>query len=254
VIYVYAILAGPLEADLRGINGARVRWVTDEPLAAAVSDVPADEFDEEPLNVNVRNMAWLGPRAIAHQDVNARLFELSDALVPLAFGTVFRDENGVRQLLSNQSSGLLSRLEEVRGCSEWVVTLHLLRELNPDDLAAASPLVRNLRSEIAASAPGRAHLMRQRLHTLEREEAKRLQSDAASSVVDALRRVAVDVYREPLPSDMADKPLARASVLVRRDAEPEFTSEVERLQRRWPEPTYRVLLTGPWPPYRFGGL
>lgn len=256
MIYVYAILAAPLEADIHGIDGAPVRWVTQNDLTATISDVPAEDFDEEPLNANVRDMAWLGPRAVAHQAVNARLFELSDALVPLAFGTVFRDEDGVRQLLTNQSAGLLSRLEKVRGCSEWVVTLHLLREPDPEDVAAASPLIQNLRSKIASSAPGRAHLMRQQLQTLERDESKRVQGEAASSVIHALRRVAADVYREPLPTDIpvGERPLVRASVLVRRDAEPEFMSEVNRLQKRWPEPTFRLLLTGPWPPYRFGGM
>ena len=33
-----------------------------------------------------------------------------------------------------------------------------------------------------------------------------------------------------------------------------FMDEVDRLRQRWPEPTYRLLLTGPWPPYRFAGL
>ena len=255
MIYVYAILPGPVEAQLQGIDGAPIHWVISDALAAAVSNVPAEDFDEEPLNANVRDMSWLGPRAIAHQDANARLFELSSAVVPLAFGTVFRDERGVRQLLTEQSAGLNARLEKVRGCAEWVVSLHLLREPGPEEVAAASPLVQNLRSEIAVSSPGRAHLMRQRLQLLERDEARRIQSEAATQVVDMLRRVAVDVFREPLPADsMTDKPLLRASVLVRRVAEGEFIDQIEQLQARWPEPTYRLALTGPWPPYRFGGL
>jgi hypothetical protein len=46
----------------------------------------------------------------------------------------------------------------------------------------------------------------------------------------------------------------RVSVLVRRQDESQFVDEVERLRARWPEPTYRWLLTGPWAPYRFGGI
>ena len=74
---------------IAGIDGAHVRWVVTEELAAAVSNVPADDFEEEPLNARVRDMAWLGPRAVAHQAVNAQLFEAADACLPLAFGTVF---------------------------------------------------------------------------------------------------------------------------------------------------------------------
>ena len=73
-------------------------------------------------------------------------------------------------------------------------------------------------------------------------------------MLSSLRQVAVAAYPEPLPTDTVERPLLRASLLVRREAEPRFLDEVERLRARWPEPVYRLLLTGPWPPYRFGGL
>ena len=92
------------------------------------------------------------------------------------------------------------------------------------------------------------------LAVLERAESRRVQAEAATQLFDTLRTTSVDVFREPLPTDAVERPLLRASVLVRRDAETEFVDEVARLRGRWPEPTYRVLLTGPWPPYRFAGL
>jgi hypothetical protein len=254
LVYVYAVLPQPIDAEIEGIGGARVRWVVHDGLAAAVSDVAAEDFEEEPLNANVRDMAWLGPRAVAHQDVNARLFEKSDALVPLAFGTVFRDESRVQQLLTDRSAVFTSRLQKVRGCGEWVAALHLLREPDREDVAAASPLVQKLRSDIASSSPGRAHLLRQQLARAERDESRRVQAEAATHLLARLRSVAVDVYPEPLPTDAVEKPLLRASVLVRRDTESEFIDQIDALRRRWPEPTYRLLLTGPWPPYRFAGL
>jgi hypothetical protein len=89
---------------------------------------------------------------------------------------------------------------------------------------------------------------------LERDEARRLRGQAADETLASLSAVAADVYREPLPVDTVAQPLLRVSVLVRRDDEAQFIAEVERLQARWPEPTYRCLVTGPWAPYRFGGI
>jgi hypothetical protein len=216
--------------------------------------VPEQDFAEEPLNANVRDMNWLGPHAIAHQDVNARLHDASDAIIPLAFGTVFRDEARVQQLLDTQKEAFVARLDRVRGCAEWVVALHLLHEPDAETVASGSPAVKALRDDIQASPPGRAHLLRRQLATLERDEARRLQFEAAALVLDELRSVARDVYPEPLPSDSVERPLLRASVLVPREEESRFLDQVDRLRDRWPEPTYRMLLTGPWPPYRFGGL
>jgi hypothetical protein len=254
LVYLYAVLPRSVDASEKGIDGAPVRWIRHDGLAAAVSDVSGEDFEEAPLNEHVRDMSWLGPRAIAHQDVNAWLFEASEAIVPLAFGTVFRDDERVLQLLIEQSSALADQLARVRGCAEWVVALHLLREPDPREVAAASPALQALRTEIETSGPGRAHLLKQRLTTLERDESRRLQSEAATRLLDALRTCSVAVFQEPLPTDSVERPLLRASVLVRRDAEIAFVEEVERLHRQWPEPTYRLLLTGPWPPYRFAGL
>jgi hypothetical protein len=253
-VYLYAVLSRPLASHIEGLGGAPLRWIEHSDLAAAVSDVPGDDFEEEQLNTNIRNMSWLGPRAIAHQDVNSCLFEETDATLPLAFGTVFRDDERVRKLLADQRTGLLAQLERVRGCAEWVVALHLMREPKREDVAAASPMVQSLRAEIASSTPGRAHLLRRQLASLERDESRRLQAAAATRMLQLLRAVAVDVFQEPLPTDSVERPLLRASVLIHREAEVDFMNEVDRMRERWPEPTYRLLLTGPWPPYRFGGL
>jgi hypothetical protein len=239
---------------ITGIDARPVRWVVGNGMAAAVSDVPGEDFEEEPLNARVQDLGWLGPRAVAHQEVNSRLFEASDASLPLSFGTVFRDDERVRQLLADQSAQLTAHLEKVRGCAEWVVALHLRREPRLEDLLAASPLLRSLRAQLAASSPARAHLLRRQMVTLTRDESRRIQAQAVRGVLDALDRVAQDVYKEPLPSDKVERPLLRASVLVRRDAEARFMDEMDRLRNRWTEPTYRLLLTGPWPAYRFGGL
>ena len=121
LIYVYAVLPEPVAGDLSGIDARPVRWIAEGGLAAAVSEVPSEEFDEQPLNEHVRDMGWLGPRAVAHQEVNYRLHADGEASVPLSFGTVFRDDERVRQLLRDEAPVLAERLGAVRGCAEWVV-------------------------------------------------------------------------------------------------------------------------------------
>jgi hypothetical protein len=254
LVYVYAVLAEPWAGELTGINGQPVRWIIEGGLTAAVSDVPIEEFGEEPLNESVRDMTWLEPRAVEHQNVNYRLHEAVDAIIPLAFGTVFRDDERVRQMLRDRAAPLAERLEVVRGCGEWVVALELLAEPAPEVVAQASPAIQALRADIESSPPGRAHLLRRRMAELERDEARRMRGLAADETLASLSAVAADIYREPLPVDTVAQPLLRVSVLVRRQDEAQFIAEVERLQTRWPEPTYRWLVTGPWAPYRFGGI
>jgi hypothetical protein len=254
LVYVYAVLPESVAGAITGIDERPVRWIAEGGFAAAVSDVPSEDFDEEPLNERVREMGWLGPRAVAHQEVNSRVHADSEASVPLTFGTVFRDDDRVRQLLRDQAPVFAERLGAVRGCAEWVVALFRLREPDADFLTRSSPAIQTLLGEIESSTPGRGHLLRRRLAGLQRDEARRLLGEAAEEVLSSLRQVTEAVYPEPLPQDSVEQPLVRASVLVRRAAEAQFLDEIDRVQRQWPEPVYRLQLTGPWPPYRFGGL
>jgi hypothetical protein len=149
---------------------------------------------------------------------------------------------------------LSQRLEVVRDSAEWVIALHLLREPDRVAVAQASPTLQALQTELASSNPGRAHLLRRRIAEVERDEARRMVDEAATDVLAHLNDVAANIYREALPADTVERPLLRASILVHRQDESRFLDAVEGLRTRWAEPTYSLLLTGPWPPYRFGGI
>jgi hypothetical protein len=255
LVYLYAVLlAPPPDEAIEGIDGRRVRWISEGQLTAAVSDVPAAEFDEAPLNAGIKDMAWLASRAIAHQEVNHRLHEVSVAIVPLAFGSVFRDDPRVRKLLQEQAGSFVQRLETVRGRSEWVVALHRVQEPEAEAFDEVSSAVRELRAEVANASPGRAHLLKRRLAEVERQELRRLDADVVADVLGQLNEGADDVFREVIPTDAVERPLLRASVLISGATEVTFVELIETLQERWRRHGYQLLLTGPWPPYRFAGL
>lgn len=247
LVYVYAIAPSQPERAVRGIGGERVRWIREGQLLAAASDVPDEEFNEEALNAGLTDMQWLAPLALAHQEVNQQLYEASDALIPLAFGTIFRDDARVSEMLSQNAASLRERLKRVAGCSEWVVTVHATAA--PD--TASSEDVQRMQQQIAAASPGRAHLLRKQLTELERQVARELEAGAVASITEELRGVARELFVEPVPTvDTIERPLQRASVLVMRSDEDRFVKLVKGLQSEW----LSVALTGPWPPYRFGGL
>src|SRR5215467_9941997 len=200
LVYVYGIAEAPVAGRLSGIDRGSVRWIATTNLAAAVSDVPAAEFDEAPLNANVQDMGWLGPRAVAHDAVNGLLWERADSVVPLAFGTVFRDDSGVRTLLEANHTSFYARLERVRGRGEWVVALYRRAPLDQAQLGVQSDAVQALQAEIAAASAGRAHLLRRRLSELEATERKRLDADAADAFLAEAGSLADGLFVEPIPT------------------------------------------------------
>jgi hypothetical protein len=252
--YLYAVANARADsaiasADLRGIEGSRVQSIVEGGLLGATSVVPAADYEEGPLNERMQNLEWLAPRAASHQDVNGRLLELTDAVVPLAFGAIYRGADGVRDLLRSRAEDFADRLRAVEGRAEWIVSIE--REgLN----ALPGTAVRALDAEIAAAPPGRAFLLGKRRDEVVREERRMRDAAIAEESWAAIEAIAERVYREQLIDDPTAAAVARFSVLAPRDREVELGDLVRRLGATGTLQGYRVRLSGPWPAYRFGGL
>ncbi len=270
--YLYAIAdarAAPLvgASELRGIEGAPVEPLMEGPLLAATSVVPASHYEEGPLNEHLLDLDWLAPRAAAHQEVNSKLLEITGAVLPLAFGAIYRGPDGVRSLLRSRAGELRDRLRSVEGRAEWIVSVERdqdlggatrpLRVRGPLPLRPPAPdseALRQLDAEIVSAPPGRAFLLGKRRDEVLREERRARDAAIAEETAAAVEAIGERVYREPLIDDPAISAVARFSVLAGRGREAELGDAVRRLGATGISRGYRVRLSGPWPAYRFGGL
>jgi len=252
--YVYGIApaGGALAIDsaqLEGIEGGRVRSITEGELLAALSDVDSDVYDSAPLNEHIRDLDWLTPRAAAHQAVNGRLLELLGTVLPLSFGAIYRDDDRVRQMLGDDATERASRLRDLEGRAEWVLTL-------TRDAAAPADEdeIRTLDAQIATSAPGRAFLLEKRRSSTIARTLERHDAEAADEAMAAMDEVAEKSYREAVASAGTDVVVLRASILVPRAREKAVAGAIERAESVLAERGYRLRASGPWPAYRFGGM
>jgi hypothetical protein len=252
--YLYAVAsanaeAGVAAANLRGIDGGRVETIVEGRLLGATSAVPASDYEEAPLNERLQDLEWLAPRAAAHQEVNGKLLEIADAVIPLAFGAIYRDDEGVRELLRTRADDFADRLRAVEGRAEWIVSIE-----RDGSAAPTGGAVGALDAEIAAAPPGRAFLLGKRRDEVIREERRTRDAALAEETWATIEAIAERVYREPLIEDPTAAAIARFSVLAHRDREIELGDVVRRLGGSGVSEGYRVRLSGPWPAYRVGGL
>ncbi|HET8567844.1 MAG TPA: GvpL/GvpF family gas vesicle protein [Candidatus Limnocylindria bacterium] len=251
LVYLYAVAPAAsrrwLAAEpLRGIGDLPVRAVSEGDVAGIVSDVPASEFDQEPLDRNVADASWLGPRAAAHQDVNARILAGLGSVLPLAFGTLFRGDDGVREALRSRAAELFEALERLGGRAEWVITVDRDRDAA---LAALDdePRLASLVRDVSAAAPGRAYLLRRSLEDARTALLRERDAEARAALRDALAPVATDLTDEPL---IEGGPIARVTALASRD-QTAVGGALDRFGAEWGPRGYTPRLSGPWPPYRY---
>jgi gas vesicle protein GvpL/GvpF len=253
--YVYGIVpargAAALEtADVIGLEGQRVRALVEGPLVAAESDVAPSEYGEDALNDRIRDLDWLTPRAARHQAVNERLLELADSVIPLSFGTLYRDDQRVREMLREDAAARAARLADLVGKAEWVVTV----VRGAERPSGADAELRELDQQIASSAPGRAFLLEKRRATVAVAAMRRADAEVARRAVAALEPVSERTYRETVAQGGPDVVVFRASLLAPRDGARAVESAIVALQDTIAPEGYRVRATGPWPAYRFGSL
>lgn len=253
LVYVYAIAPGgcAVPAGLLGLDDGTVRPVADADLVAFVSDVPEDEFAEAPLNAHLADMDWLTPRAVRHQEVNGALASSCDPLVPLSFGTVFRDAAGVTRMLRERAADIGPRFEALRGRAEWIAAVRRDMATAKAAVDADSDALRAMHAEIAAAPPGRAYLVTRRLDEMQRQELRASDAAAIGAAVEALEAARTRLFREPLVEDAGGGVLARFSVLAARDAGPGLDRIGADFAKAWKARGYSLELSGPWPAYRF---
>ncbi len=252
--YVYGIApaGGALAieaAGLDGIEGGRVRSIAEGELLAALSDVDSAVYESDPLNDHIRDLDWLAPRAAAHQAVNGRLLDLLGTVLPLSFGAIYRDDERVRQMLREDAPERVSRLRDLEGRGEWVLTLTRDAEAPLDEEE-----VRALDDEIATSTPGRAFLLEKRRSSTVTRALERRDVEAGDEAIAAVEGVAERTYREAVASGGTDVVVLRASLLVPRARESALADAIERAEGALAARGYRLRASGPWPAYRFGGM
>lgn len=251
LVYLYAVgpavTAGWLAAnDLRGIAGSPVRAVCERQLTGAVSDVPADQFDQEPLDRNVVDPEWLAPHAAAHHEVNAALLDGVGTILPLAFGTIFRTEDGVLRALRERAAELEVALTALAGRVEWVCTLDR-------DRRAAGEHLERMRDSAGGGqpleSPGKAYLIKRKAQVESVDELRALDHEARSEFRAVLAGLSGEVTEEPI---IEGGPAARCTVLFPRHDGPSLLAALERFEEIWSERGYAPRADGPWPPYRYG--
>jgi gas vesicle protein GvpL/GvpF len=248
-LYVYGIVPGGtprrLFADVEGIDArGPVQLVEGDGVAAIASAVPLADFEEDALERNLRDPAWLEQKARAHDRVLAAAVGRVTVL-PLRFGAIYRGEDHVRTMLSDRPQ-LAGDLARVEGMQELGVKAFL-------DTAVLRERLRGAHMVEGAEDSGRAYMHRKRV---ERELDAELRSFAATCADrshEALAAAAADARVSPTqaPEVAGGDMILNGAYLVPFGGEQKLRDAVAALDARYGADGVSYELTGPWPPYSF---
>lgn len=236
--YVYCIIKSsrPLEFGQIGIGEGSnaVYTVHFGELAAVVSDTPIRIYD--PTRENV----------LAHEFVNETVMR-EHTVIPMSFGTLFRTESDIVELLKSTYQAFDDVLEKMQDKIEFGLKVLWDREGVIEQIEQQNEEIRRLKDEIGRNAQSSTYFARMQLGRLVETALEEAGNAYVRDIHEALKPAAV-ASRSNKP--IGDRMILNAAFLVERDREKAFDERVKEISRKYEELlTFRY--TGPWPPYNF---
>jgi len=236
--YVYGIVQAkdPVTFGKVGIGGSgeMVYTVNYQDIAAVVSNTSVYIFD--PTREN----------ALAHEHVIETVMK-NHTIIPMSFGTVFRTDDDIREVLKSIYPSLKDVLHQMAGKLEFGLKVNWDRDQIIEDIKQEDEEIRQFHQEIIRKHLQSTYLARMQLGRMIDKALAEQSISYVREIYEALRGVCV-ASRDNQP--IGDKMIMNAAFLVERDREAEFDSAVNKIARKYGQ-RLKFKYTGQWPPYNF---
>lgn len=217
-----------------GGAGEEVYTVDYGDIAAVVSRTPVFIFD--PTRDN----------ALAHEHVIEMVMK-GHTIIPMSFGTVFRTDEDVREVLRSVYPALKDVLRQMAGKLEFGLKATWDRNRIIEELKREHEEIHRFHQELTRKRLQATYFARMQLGRMIDNALAELASSYVRSIYDGLRPVAV-ASRDGRP--IGDKMILNAAFLVEKAREAEFDATVNRVVHKFGD-RLNFKYTGPWPPYNF---
>jgi hypothetical protein len=243
----------PLPLEGKGLDGQSPLEVADfQDLAAVWSPVAVEDFSGPDAAERLRDLAWIGPRIIRHQEVVVGVMRHSPVL-PARFGTIFSSATNLIKLLQEHEDAITGFLDRVADREEWAVKGLLDRSGAKGKLFSLKQAREAER--LGALSPGKRYFQEQRLWADCDQELQRWLQEVCRKLWGDLRDYAAEARERRLLSREAtgnDKDMVlNWAFLVPEKASAGFQARIREANAQYSERGLVFECTGPWPPYSF---
>jgi len=237
--YLYCVTEGKNDAFGKiGLSGKDVFAVTHKDIAAVVSAIPFKTIDSTLTSI------------LTHQQVVDACTAKATTL-PVRFGVIFKNEEGVKELLAKSYPNYRAKILELRGKEEFGAKVILdeagLKRIRAE-VEKESDELGKLKKSMAKATRGTLYLLKIKMDEALRSETAKKIGDVSGAVHSELGRAAV---QSTLLKSDHEQIVLNGAYLVDRSRHDEFQSEAERIKNKFEKQGLTIHVSGPWAPYSF---
>lgn len=236
--YVYGVIEGKEAANFGrtgiGASGETVYSIQHGDIAAVVSRTSVFIFD--PTREN----------ALAHEHVIENVMK-THTIIPMSFGTVFRTDDDIREVLKSIYPSLKDVLQQMSGKLEFGLKVTWDRDRVIEEIKTGNDEIARFQQELNRKHLQSTYFARMQLGRMIDKALAERAADYVREIYDGLRSACV-ASRDNKP--IGDRMILNAAFLIQREREAEFDAAVNEIAKRFGD-RLNFKYTGPWPPYNF---
>jgi hypothetical protein len=245
----------------KGIDGTGdVFTIAHRELEAVVSKISLEEFGSGEIQKRAQeDLGWIKEKALAHEKVIEEVMRNKDnvlSVIPMRFGTIFKEEGSLRETLSKDYSKIKEVLERIHGKQEWSVKAYLKDKRKFEQvIKEKNEVIKEKEKEIASLPEGMAFFMEEELKEVISKETDRELKNIVDVLFESLKKLAVNAVKNKiLAKELTGKQesmVLNAGYLISEEKIEDFKKAVETLNQEIKANGFCLEYSGPWPAYNF---
>jgi hypothetical protein len=218
-------------------------------LAGASEQVYTLPYNDIAAVVSKTNVFIFDPtreNALAHEHVIETVMK-TNTIIPMSFGTVFRTDDDISEVLKSIYASLKDVLKQMSGKVEFGLKVSWDRDGVIEQLKREDEEIRRFHQELTRKHLQSTYFARMQLGRMIDKALVERSAEYVRQIYEGLRAVCV-ASRDNKP--IGDKMIMNAAFLIDRKREAEFDAAVNRVAKSFGD-RLNFKYTGPWPPYNF---
>ncbi len=254
-IYLFCLTPeNPLpEVSGTGIDGEHPLFAeTIGNITAIFSEVDLDDFLGPEGRAHLEDLAWIGPRALRHEEVIMAVMEQVPVL-PVRFGTVFSSLEALKEPLRRHQDTWSSFFRDTAGKKEWSIRAYVDRvqarsQIMAERLAAE-------KGQLESLSPGKRYFLEQKIKGAVEREVTSWLKGLGEDIQSIIQEVSLSFSERRLLSrevtGLDSEMFFHGAFLLPDRSVDALRGRTDEWNRQHEAHGLRLELSGPWPPYHF---
>jgi predicted RNA-binding protein YlxR (DUF448 family) len=250
LIYCYGIVENPVKINKNGFEEGKIYTVLFKDIYAIVSEVSDENFSQEVVDKNVKDIKWVTLKGKLHEGVIDSIME-NATIIPMKFCTIFKTGKGVEAMLEEKYADLKYNLNNLKGKVEMGVKVYTKTDILKQQISEKSYSIKRLKEDIKSKTPGRAYFIKQTMETLLKEKLQKKLAIEKEKIFNRIKTFAEESKQnELLNKKLTGKDMLLNGVfLIKKEHIGEFKNYVEKIGPDYLN--FELTIWGPFPPYNF---